>query len=234
MDQRTTGLILRTRPLTETSLIVHWLTPDLGRIATVAKGARRPKSPFRGKLDLFYQADFSFARSRRTELHLLREVSLRETHPRIRQDLGCLRQVAYCAALLEQATEMDTPLPGFFELMAGLLKYAPQQPPQPLTVFAFETKLLNESGLKPDFHEGSLTAGTRRFLETCLAADWPALTRLKPTERQVREMRQFLESFLRFHLGKIPKGRDAAIRLPDCRPGDSASLGEVKNCLLNP
>ena len=31
MDERTIGLILRTRPLTETSLIVHWLTPDLGR-----------------------------------------------------------------------------------------------------------------------------------------------------------------------------------------------------------
>ena len=34
-------MILRTRPLTETSLIVHWLTRDFGRISTVAKGARR-------------------------------------------------------------------------------------------------------------------------------------------------------------------------------------------------
>ena len=67
MDERATGIILRTRLLTDTSLIVHWLTPDLGRLATVAKGARRPKSPFRGKLDLFYEADFSFARSRRSE-----------------------------------------------------------------------------------------------------------------------------------------------------------------------
>ena len=38
---RTTGLVLRTRPLTETSLIVQWLTRDFGRVATVAKGARR-------------------------------------------------------------------------------------------------------------------------------------------------------------------------------------------------
>ena len=41
MDERTSGIILRTRPLTETSLIVQWITPDLGRVATVAKGARR-------------------------------------------------------------------------------------------------------------------------------------------------------------------------------------------------
>ena len=69
------GLILRVRPLTETSLITHWLTPELGRVATVAKGARRPKSPFRGKLDLFYEADFSFTRSRRSEYTTSRSLS---------------------------------------------------------------------------------------------------------------------------------------------------------------
>ena len=92
MIQSATGLILRTRPLTETSLIVHWLTPDFGRIATVAKGARRAQSPFLGKLDIFYLADFSFNRSRRSDLHTLREVSLRETHGALRQDFaGCAR-----------------------------------------------------------------------------------------------------------------------------------------------
>src|SRR5438034_216559 len=80
------GIILRTRPLTETSLIVHWLTPAFGRIATVAKGARRSQSPFLGKLDLFYELDFSFCRSRRTDLHTLREAKLLETRSEIRND----------------------------------------------------------------------------------------------------------------------------------------------------
>src|ERR1700739_2888288 len=115
MIERATGLVLRTRLLPATSLIVHWLTPDLGRLATVAKGARRPKSPFRGKLDLFYLADFSFNRRRRSELHALREVSLRETFPFLRQDLARLQQACYCAALIEQTTEMETPLPGVYE-----------------------------------------------------------------------------------------------------------------------
>ena len=84
MTESATGLILRTRPLTETSLIVHWLTPDIGRLATVAKGARRAKSPFLGKLDLFYLADFSFSRSRRSDLHTLREVSLRNPQGALR------------------------------------------------------------------------------------------------------------------------------------------------------
>src|SRR3954468_17723898 len=105
MEERSTGIILRTRPLTETSLIVHWLTPDVGRIATVAQGARRPKSPFRGKLDLFYEADFSFARSRKSELHNLREVVLSDTHGALRENLGWLQQASYFTALVEQTTE---------------------------------------------------------------------------------------------------------------------------------
>src|SRR4051794_29454674 len=120
MSERTTGLILRTRPLTETSLIVQWLTSDLGRLSTVAKGARRPKSPFRGKLDLFYLAEFSFIRSRRSELHTLCEVGLLETHGRLRQELGYVRQAAYCAALIEQTTETETPLPSVFDLFRDL------------------------------------------------------------------------------------------------------------------
>ena len=117
MIQSATGLILRTRPLTETSLIVHWLTPDFGRIATVAKGARRPKSPFLGKLDLFYVADFSFSRSRRSDLHTLREVGLRELHAALRQNLAGLRQATYATAFIEQATETETPLPAVYNLM---------------------------------------------------------------------------------------------------------------------
>src|SRR2546427_1358320 len=121
MIETASGVVLRTRPLTETSVIVHWLTPALGRLATVAKGARRPKSPFRGKIDLFYLADFSFTRSRRSELHSLREVGLRETHQALRQELAYLEQASYCAALIEQTTETETPLPVIFELMSGFL-----------------------------------------------------------------------------------------------------------------
>ena len=34
MTESATGLILRTRLLTESSLIVNWLTPEFGRLST--------------------------------------------------------------------------------------------------------------------------------------------------------------------------------------------------------
>jgi DNA repair protein RecO (recombination protein O) len=211
MIQSATGLILRTRPLTETSLIVHWLTPDFGRIATVAKGARRAQSPFLGKLDLFYLADFSFSRSRRSDLHTLREVSLRETHGALRQDIGRLRQAAYAASFVEQATETETPLPAVFELMRGFLASLCRHPAAPQTVLAFELKFLHELGLKPDLGETKLTPGTKQIVRALTRADWPAGSRLKPTPAQAGELRRFLHGFLIFHLGRLPLGRAAAL-----------------------
>src|SRR5262245_55386518 len=140
MDERAVGLILRVQPLTETSLIVRWLARDFGRISTVAKGARRTKSPFHGRLDLFYLADFSFQRSRRSELHALREVSVQNFHAPLRQNINCLQQAAYFVQLLEQSTETETPLPGIFEIMTDALAALSQGPTRALTAFAFELR----------------------------------------------------------------------------------------------
>jgi DNA repair protein RecO (recombination protein O) len=207
MTERATGIILRTRPLTETSLIVQWLTPELGRLDTAAKGARRPSSPFRGKLDLFYEAEFSFQRSRRSDLHALREVSLITIHAPLRQELGALQQAAYAAALIEQTTEKGTPLPEIFELLRGLLAVLSQNPPQPRNVLAFELKLLNELGLGPDLGKTHLTAETKKLVLALTENDWSTIAGLKATAAQAVELRQFLHGFLIFHLAKIPSGR---------------------------
>ena len=211
MVETATGLVLRTRPLTETSLIVHWLTAGFGRLATVAKGAFRLKSPFRGKLDVFYLADFTFVRSQRSELHALREVNLRQTHNMLRRELACLQQAAYCARLIEQVTETETPLTAIFELMSGVLNELQLRPVQPRTILAFELKLLDELGLQPDFAESRLNPGTRQVARTLTDTDWPTLAQLNLSEKQVLELGQFLHGFLIYHLGRMPKGRERAL-----------------------
>jgi DNA repair protein RecO (recombination protein O) len=213
MIQSATGLILRTRSLSETSLIVHWLTPDFGRMATVARGARRPKSPFLGKLDLFYVADFSFSRSRHSDLHMLREVNLRELHPALRRNLADLRQATYATALVEQATEIDTPLPAVYALMIGFLKHLGEGAGRPPAVFAFELKLLHELGLEPDWNKTGLSPGTRKIGLLLAQGDWLPGIRLKLSHVQITELREFLHGFLIFHLGRLPRGRAAALAI---------------------
>jgi len=211
--ERAHGLILRTRPFMETSLIVNWLTQEHGRISTIAKGARRAKSPFRGKLDLFYECEFNFQRSRRSELHTLREVVLQETNASLRHELSFLQQASYCSALIEQTTEKETPLPVIFDLMRSFLDALPLAAAQPQNIFAFELKLLKELGLQPNIEESKLTPGARIIAKALAEKSWSATARLKLSNAQVSELQQFLHGFLIFHLGKIPSGRNRVVAL---------------------
>jgi DNA repair protein RecO (recombination protein O) len=210
MDERATGIILRTYPLTESSLIVHWITRELGRTATVARGALRPKSTFRGKIDLFHECELLFARSRRSELHTLKEVALLESYPALRSDIQCLQRVVYAAALIEQTTETDTPLPELFDLLKGyIVAIVGQQ--TAIAVFAFELKLLDTLGMRPDPAAIKTTAGVKKLIEVLLSADWRTLQSLRLSSPQFRELRQFLHGFLLYHLEKVPRSRSKAV-----------------------
>ena len=211
MTESATGIILRTRPLTETSLIVHWLTPTLGRVATVAKGARRPQSPFASKLDFFYRADFSFSRSRTSELHILREVHLKEIFNSLREDLGKLQQAAYATHLIEVATETETPIPFVHDLLLGFVNSLSRQPPVAQTIFALELKLLQDQGLEPDWEASQLSPGAKQIIQKLLTGDWEGISRLKLSAGQANELKRFLHGFILFHLGHLPRGREAAL-----------------------
>ena len=211
MVEKTSGVILRVLPLTESSLIVDWITADFGRISTAAKGARRTKSPFRGKLDLFFLADLSFTRSRKSELHALGEVEVTNTHAMLRQDMKRLEQAAYGAKLIVQTTETDTPVPGVFRLFVDFLAELVQRPARARTVFAFELKLLNELGLHPDWQGSGISDAAKRTLGELMKRDWAELDELSVSRKQFDEMTSYLHGFLIYHLGKIPPGRAEAI-----------------------
>jgi DNA repair protein RecO (recombination protein O) len=121
--ETTRGILLRRTKLSETSLILTWLTDAHGLLKTVAKGARGPRSPFRGQLDLLYEADLTFVRSARSELHQLREVALRDTHEGIRLAFRRLELACYFVELIEITSVPDHPVPEAVDLMRRALRY---------------------------------------------------------------------------------------------------------------
>jgi DNA repair protein RecO (recombination protein O) len=215
MEERATGIILRTHPLTETSLIVRWLTYETGRIDTVARGARRPRSPWRGKLDLFYRAQISYVRSRRSELHALREVDLLETHKGIRTDLDTLRQASYATAWIARTTESGAPVPDLFELLEGLLRRLAALGSDCLLMFAFELGLLNGLGLFPPANLPGLSPDARRFVQHHARSPWAAFDdpALRPNASVALEIDRFLHTWLAQHVGRVPPDRTRVLRL---------------------
>ena len=207
MDEKANGIILRVRPLTDSSLIVHWLTREHGRLSTVAKGARRAKSPMRGKLDLLFEADFSYRRSRQSDLHALREVQPLANHPNLRLDIKRLQLFAYATRLIERATEPEHALPGIHAIFTTLLKHLENNPARPALTYALEIKTLNELGLAPPLDD-NLDKGTCLLMEQMAVLNWDAIITLTPTREQAMTAGRFLGNFIQYHLEFIPKGRD--------------------------
>ncbi|MGI8820406.1 MAG: DNA repair protein RecO [Chthoniobacterales bacterium] len=145
--ESTSAILLRKRKLSDTSLIVHWCTSTLGCVQTVAKGARRARSPFAGKLDLFFEAEIQIARSKKSNLHTLREVSLTNPFPGIRSSYLRMQAASYFVELIEICTEADHHEPELFALLQRAFGYLTAHEPTRRALIHFETELARIAGV---------------------------------------------------------------------------------------
>jgi DNA repair protein RecO (recombination protein O) len=145
--ESTAAILLRKRTFSDTSLIVSWCTESLGCIQTVAKGARRAKSPFAGKLDLFFESEIQIARSRKSSLHTLTEVVLSNPFAGIRRNYLRTQTAAYFIELIEICTERDHREPELFTLLRRAFGYLDVNDPTPRAVAHFETELARIAGV---------------------------------------------------------------------------------------
>lgn len=145
--QSTQAIIIRLTRLTDTSLIVHWFTENEGLIKTVAKGARRPKSPFAGKLDLFFGSEISITRARRGDLHTLREVVVHHWREGLRRSYASTLLAAYCCQLLEIAVEPEHPDPALHDLLHRALEHMESSPASLRAMRHFESELARLLGV---------------------------------------------------------------------------------------
>jgi DNA repair protein RecO (recombination protein O) len=143
----TAAILLRKRKFSDTSLIVSWCTESLGCIQTMARGARRSKSPFAGRVDLFFEAEIQIVPARKSSLHTLTEVTLRRTFPGIRQSYLRTRAAAYFVELTELCTERDHGEPDLFALLRRAFAYLDANDPNLRAISHFETELARIAGV---------------------------------------------------------------------------------------
>src|SRR5438128_5359326 len=145
--ESTVAILLRKRKFSDTSLIISWCTESLGCIQTVARGARRAKSPFAGKLDLFFEAEIQIARSRKTDLHTLTEVALKNPFGGIRKNFRRTQGASYFVELIELCTESDHHEPELFSLLRRAFTYLNENDPTPRAMLHFEMELAKIAGV---------------------------------------------------------------------------------------
>jgi len=146
---RSLALVVRTVDVFETSLVATLFTRELGKVAGLAKGGRRLKSPFQGGLDLLGVSDIVLLPKASESLDLLTEAAPVERFPCLRRDLAALYAGYYIAELLTELTDYHDPHPKLFDAARITLRHLDEPGLRPRRVLRFELACLREIGLMP-------------------------------------------------------------------------------------
>jgi len=143
------AIALRLHPYANTSRIVVWLSRTHGKLATLAKGSQRDRSPFLGQADLFYTCEILFYARETRHLHILKDCAPRDIRPAFRADWKACAAASYAAGLLDRAMPFGPAPAGLYELLAATLEQLAVRTPGPAFIPRFELRVLHELGLAP-------------------------------------------------------------------------------------
>jgi DNA repair protein RecO (recombination protein O) len=136
------GYVLHTYPFRETSLVVETFTRSHGRIAMVARGAKRPRSAMRGSIMAFQPLGLSW--SGRGELRMLMRAEWQGGQQRL-QGRALLCGFYLNELLLKLLPREDPHEQLFLDYQAALARLAQATEPDAV-LRRFETALLRELG----------------------------------------------------------------------------------------
>jgi DNA repair protein RecO (recombination protein O) len=139
------GYVLHTYPYKETSLIVELFTRRFGRVALLARGARRPRSAMRGVLLSFHPLRVSWSGS--AELgNLISAEWAGALQPLAGQGLMC---GFYVNELVMRLLPREDPHEELFERYTQALRGLASGEPPAAVLRSFEKRLLAELGYAP-------------------------------------------------------------------------------------
>ena len=115
-SEKSTAIILRVIEFSETSCIVTLLTRDFGKLTVIAKGARRPKSPFEAALDVLAICRIVFLHKSSGAMDVLTEAKLERRFRNASANLEWLYAGYYVVELLRTMLEESDPHPDLFDL----------------------------------------------------------------------------------------------------------------------
>ncbi len=126
--QKTETLVLHATRWRESSKIVRLFSAEHGLLTVVAKGALRPKSPFRGVLESLNHVEIVITHRENRDLQTLTAVTLINAFHNIRQDLPKTAVAFSILELLKKLFAAHEPVRNFFRYTTSLLASLDQHP----------------------------------------------------------------------------------------------------------
>lgn len=139
-------MILRRIAFGDTSWILHVHAQEEGNLSVLARGARRPQSPFAGSLDPLSLAEFVVSTKPGRDLHTLTQAVCLDARSALHKDLAALAAGLVCAeAVLRLSGEGQTH-PGLFAALESALASLARDGFRPQILWAFLGRFSEEMG----------------------------------------------------------------------------------------
>ena len=108
VEVTTEGFLLSRVTYGEADLIVHLFTKEIGRIAALARGARRSQKRFSGSLEPMHTLKVTVSEKPGSELHTLKESSIETPRLRLTQSLPSLEAAGRALSWIRKAAPAAT------------------------------------------------------------------------------------------------------------------------------
>ncbi|MEO0137574.1 MAG: DNA repair protein RecO [candidate division WOR-3 bacterium] len=149
---KTRGIVLRTYPFKESSLLCSIFSEKFGRLKINAKGARRPKSKFCGTLEPFIHSEVIYYKRETKDVYTLSEAVVIENFPNLRTSPNRLAGAEAICEFIDRTTVVEEPNPPLYAELLGFLRKlsAAEEEIVGLWTILALFKLLRFAGVEPN------------------------------------------------------------------------------------
>lgn len=158
---RDTGVVLRTIKLGESDKIVTLATETRGKVRAVAKGVRKTKSRFGGRLEPLTHVAFQCYEGR--NLDTVTQVETLDAFRAVREDLDRLARASALLEAVDALVQEGDEDHRILQMLLGALRTL-EAGPAPLVVPAFFWKLLAHVGFRPLLDECAVCGATEALV----------------------------------------------------------------------
>jgi DNA repair protein RecO (recombination protein O) len=143
------GVVLKTTPLRESDLLVALYTATHGRVAAVARGARKSQRRFAGALQLLVLGRYQLGRRPRGDLWALDAADVEREWTQLASDVFAVAHASYIAELVAALLPPEQPDPHVLDVIVALWDSLAEGGPSPAALRAVELELLDLAGHRP-------------------------------------------------------------------------------------
>ena len=149
----TPAVVIHARAFGESDKIVTFLTRDLGKIAGIAKGAKRSKRRFVNVLEPFTHVEVTLRLRSASDLAFVQACELRDAPIAVARDLVRFAYASYVLELTDRMVREREAGPETYELVRDALAVLEHGDAEPGVLRAFELQLLALTGYEPQLDQ---------------------------------------------------------------------------------